>query len=27
MNVNGIPYRTIWLKQDDPSIVMIIDQR
>ena len=27
MNVNSTPYRTIWLKQDDPSIVMIIDQR
>ena len=27
MNVNGIPYRTIWLKQDDPYTVMIIDQR
>jgi methylthioribose-1-phosphate isomerase len=27
MNVNGIPYRTIWLKQDDPNTVMIIDQR
>ncbi len=27
MNVHGIPYRTIWLKQDDPCTVMIIDQR
>ena len=27
MNVNGIPYRTIWLKQDDPNTLMIIDQR
>ena len=27
MNVHGIPYRTIWLKQDDPNTVMIIDQR
>ena len=27
MNVHGIPYRTIWLKQDDPGTVMIIDQR
>jgi methylthioribose-1-phosphate isomerase len=27
MNVHGIPYRTIWLKQDDPYTVMIIDQR
>ena len=27
MNVNGTPYRTIWLKQDDPCSVMIIDQR
>ena len=27
MNVHGIPYRTIWLKQDDPNTVLIIDQR
>jgi len=27
MNVQGKPYRTIWLKQDDPCTVMIIDQR
>jgi methylthioribose-1-phosphate isomerase len=27
MNVHGIPYRTIWLKQNDPCTVMIIDQR
>jgi methylthioribose-1-phosphate isomerase len=27
MNVNGTPYRTIWLQQDDPCSVMIIDQR
>ena len=27
MNVHGIPFRTIWLKQDDPCTVMIIDQR
>ena len=27
MNVNGKPYRTIWLKENDPSIVQIIDQR
>ncbi|MEJ2757727.1 MAG: hypothetical protein P8046_04515, partial [Anaerolineales bacterium] len=27
MKVNGQPYRTIWLKPDDPKIVQIIDQR
>ncbi|MBD3187467.1 S-methyl-5-thioribose-1-phosphate isomerase [Candidatus Bathyarchaeota archaeon] len=27
MNVNGKHYRTIWLKQDDDSVVQIIDQR
>jgi methylthioribose-1-phosphate isomerase len=27
MNVNGQPYRTIWLKADEPSTVQIIDQR
>lgn len=27
MNVNGTPYRTIWLKPDDPNTVQIIDQR
>ncbi len=27
MNVQGKPYRTIWLKNDDPYTVMIIDQR
>ena len=27
MNVHGKHYRTIWLKEDDPSVVQIIDQR
>ncbi len=27
MKINGQPYRTIWLKPGDPSIVQIIDQR
>lgn len=27
MNVGGRHYRTIWLKQDDPTVVQIIDQR
>ena len=27
MNVNGTPYRTIWLKPDDPETVQVIDQR
>ncbi len=27
MNVNGKPYRTIWLKDEDPLTVQIIDQR
>jgi len=27
MNVNGKHYRTIWLKDNDPTIVQIIDQR
>ena len=27
MNVNGKPYRTIWLKLDDPETVQVIDQR
>ncbi len=27
MNVYGKHYRTIWLKEDDPNIVQIIDQR
>lgn len=27
MKVNGQPYRTIWLKPDDPKTVQIIDQR
>jgi methylthioribose-1-phosphate isomerase len=27
MNVGGKPYRTIWLKEDDATIVQIIDQR
>ncbi len=27
MNVNGKPYRTIWLKEDDANVVQIIDQR
>jgi methylthioribose-1-phosphate isomerase len=27
MNVNGKHYRTIWLKEDDPNVVQIIDQR
>ena len=27
MNVAGQPYRTIWLKPDDPTMVQIIDQR
>lgn len=27
MKVNGQPYRTIWLKPDDPQTVQIIDQR
>ena len=27
MNVNGQHYRTIWLKEDDPNVVQIIDQR
>ncbi len=27
MNVHGKHYRTIWLKEDDPRVVQIIDQR
>ena len=27
MKINGQPYRTIWLKDDNPNIVQIIDQR
>ncbi len=27
MNVNGIPYRTIWVKKDDARTVQVIDQR
>lgn len=27
MNVNGKHYRTIWLKEDDPQVVQIIDQQ
>jgi len=27
MNVDGKPYRTIWIKEDDANIVQIIDQR
>jgi methylthioribose-1-phosphate isomerase len=27
MNINGRAFRTIWLKQDDPKIIQIIDQR
>ena len=27
MLANGRHYRTIWLKEDDPSVVQIIDQR
>ncbi len=27
MNVAGRPYRTIWLKPDDPRVVQLIDQR
>ncbi|HQY94677.1 S-methyl-5-thioribose-1-phosphate isomerase [Caldilinea sp.] len=27
MNVHGQHYRTIWLKEDDPAVVQIIDQR
>ncbi len=27
MNVNGKHYRTIWLKEDDPTVVQVIDQR
>ncbi|MCP4141381.1 MAG: S-methyl-5-thioribose-1-phosphate isomerase [Chloroflexi bacterium] len=27
MNIDGKHYRTIWLKEDDPGIVQIIDQR
>ncbi len=27
MNVYGQPYRTIWLKPDDPRVIQIIDQR
>lgn len=27
MNIQGKHYRTIWLKQDDPSTIQIIDQR
>ena len=26
MNVAGRPYRTIWLKPDDPRVVQLIDQ-
>jgi hypothetical protein len=26
MNVDGKQYRTIWLKEDDASVVQIIDQ-
>ncbi len=27
MNVNGKHYRTIWLKEDEPTVVQVIDQR
>lgn len=27
MNIQGKPYHTIWLKNDDPKVVQIIDQR
>jgi methylthioribose-1-phosphate isomerase len=27
MNVYGEHYRTIWVKEDDPAVVQIIDQR
>jgi methylthioribose-1-phosphate isomerase len=27
MNVNGKPYRTIWLKVDDQKVIQVIDQR
>ena len=27
MKVNGQPYRSIWLKPDEPNVVQIIDQR
>ncbi len=27
MNVNGKHYRTVWLKEDDPTVVQVIDQR
>jgi len=27
LNVNGVPYRSVWLKPQDPQTVQIIDQR
>ena len=27
MNINGKPYRTIWVHPEDPRVVQIIDQR
>ena len=27
MLVEGVPYRTVWLPEDDPRVVRIIDQR
>ena len=27
MNVDGKPYRTIWVHPEDPAVVQIIDQR
>jgi len=27
VNVNGKHYRTVWLKEDDPTVVQVIDQR
>lgn len=27
MYVNGKPYRTIWLKEEEPRTIQIIDQR
>jgi len=27
MDVNGKPFRTIWLKADEPTVIQIIDQR
>ncbi len=27
MNVNGTPYRSLWVKKEDPRVIQIIDQR